>query len=233
MRLILINEILIDFQANMEPDILGKRISQRIGSDHTWLTIGDSHVSHTRLGDWNALWGVSSVSISGGQLRHVRAWLEKNHFMKKFLRAFIVMIGGNDLFEVGPSVFAESLMNLVREVSSVNKQATIVTGSIIPRKLDDEGIKSVRVGEQIDDLIVKSAVLHHHFETDAFQTDAKVPRVIGTLFAPDGTHLNRSGNDVFKATLSFVYDSLNFNDFSGVREIPVPGHASKTIAWKF
>ena len=170
-------------------------------------------------------WGVSLVSISGAQLKHIRAWLEQNSFLRKYLKAFILSFGGNDLFEVGPPVLSEAIMNLVREISRGNKHAAVVTGSIIPRMLMDEGIMSVRASEHVDHLISKASVQHHHFETDAFQSDAKEPKVIGSLYAPDGTHLNRSGNDVFKSVLSFIFDSLNFGDFSGGQ--------TRVISWKF
>lgn len=113
---------------------MGKRVTSKVSGDYTWLLLGDSHVSPTRLLKFAESWGTNTISVSGGMLPHIHAILNMNEFLRRFSRAFVLSFGSNDLTMVTPITFAEHLMKLVSDLQKENPNAVIVTGTLIPRK---------------------------------------------------------------------------------------------------
>ena len=234
---ILFRNVYFYFQEPLD-EIMGKKVTSKVTTDFTWLLAGDSHVSPSRLLKFAESWGTNTISVSGGMLPHIHAMLNINEFLRRYSRAFVLSFGSNDLTMVSTLTFAEHLMKLVNDLQKENPNAWIITGTIIPRKhAGDSGERFVHLSEGVDQLMKQSAPFHHHFWTDCFQSNPKVPggpvTVVHQLFHPDGVHLNKLGNEVFRQVLGFVFDSLNFNNFQNKIQIKLPNNALATIAWKF
>ena len=227
---------LIINQGNTFDWIEGKRLQANLSDAYTWLAVADSHFQF--LLPFLAKFGVSGVAISGGQIWHMKKYLECHNFFKGRVNGIFIFAGGNDIArrEGALTKVVGDMKDLVLSIAKVNNGCTIVTNTFIPRATGrDGGDGFLSLCERVDGMISQWSVKHHHVLNNVMVADKDRYGKVGIrseLYGRDLTHLNGAGRKAYEQVLEFIFDSVNRDDFKGRREIPC-GDSYRTVLWKF